>query len=65
MHEGFRSPRGLVTRVRLTTSLFAGLVLEARETLLATGAFQSVEIDVSHHPATPGKVKVLTKVVER
>ncbi len=52
------------TGIRLGSPVTRKIVEDARETLLRTGAFTDVRIDVFDHPATPGKVKVLTVVVE-
>ena len=53
------------TRIRLGCPVTIGIVEEARETLLRTGAFDDVRIEVSKYPDTPGKVKVLMIVVEK
>ena len=53
------------TGIRIHGRITKRLLDDARATLLDTGEYRSVEIDVSHDPSVPGKVKVRTIVVEK
>lgn len=54
-----------LTPLRIGGRVTKRIVEDAKAALLQSGVFQSVEIDVTHHVPTPGKVKVLVTVVER
>jgi len=53
------------TGIRIHGRISKNILEDARAALLETGEFRSVEIEVSHYPEDPGKVKVRTIVVEK
>jgi hypothetical protein len=52
------------TGIRIGAPITRKIVEEARQTLLGTGAFRDVQIEVFDHAPTPGRVMVRTVVVE-